>query len=72
MIINDFKLIKEAFNENTFSGRPDVPTIKDRSGGRPEGNENESRLFLSNHKFLHVTFSHRNNIFFWKNMARTT
>jgi hypothetical protein len=35
--ISDFKLIKEALNDFAFSGRPDVPMFKDRSGGTRHG-----------------------------------
>lgn len=36
-MISDYKLIKDAMNENAFAGRPKLPFMIDRSGGDAEG-----------------------------------
>ncbi len=37
VVINDYKLIKEALNENAFTGRPHFEQLNERAGGKSGG-----------------------------------
>jgi hypothetical protein len=58
VVLNDYKLIKQCFSEEAFSGRPDLQLFTDRNGGKGKGISFTPFVFPRCNTLIVKTFIH--------------